>query len=223
MLPAQGRALVHHGLQGHYALVRGLQLRVRCQPRADALRGDVGQQRILQDVVAVEQVVRVAPRVVQEVGGQGPLAPVRRLVLLVELDVAAVLDEIGQAVPSLQVQSPRCLPCVKHVHEVDREVPLEPFDVVVCAVQDFHDAGVAEDLVELVHLLKYVEGVQDVVFLPSGDLHQADEAAVRPEVVVLDVHRYLLPLARGLDLADHLPQVGHVADDDQRRVFHPGV
>mmetsp|Transcript_104573 Transcript_104573/g.312332 ORF Transcript_104573/g.312332 Transcript_104573/m.312332 type:complete len:277 (+) Transcript_104573:1443-2273(+) len=121
------------------------------------------------------------------------------------------------------MQCPGCLARVKHVHYVGGEVLLQPLDVVVRPVQDLDDTGVAEDLVELLHLLKDVKRVDDVVLLPCGYLHEAHEASVRPEVVVLHVHRDLPSLAGGLDLPDHLPQVALVAHDDQGGVLHPGV
>ena len=47
------------------------------------------------------------------------------------------------------------------------------------------DVVVGEDLVEQVQLPAELQGVDDVVLLPGGDLHQAGEAQEAPVRVVL--------------------------------------
>mmetsp|Transcript_26839 Transcript_26839/g.85261 ORF Transcript_26839/g.85261 Transcript_26839/m.85261 type:complete len:306 (-) Transcript_26839:653-1570(-) len=167
--------------------------------------------------------MRVAPCVLDILWRQRPLPPVSSLVLFVELDVADLQNQVGQGETSREAQGPGRQASVKHVHQVDGEVPLEPQDVTVRTMQHLHYAGVREDLIQQVHLLKDVEGVDDKVFGPRGDLYQTHKASVGPEVVMLNVHRNLFPSAGGLDFLDHLPQVPLGPDQHEGGVLHTRV
>mmetsp|Transcript_33694 Transcript_33694/g.60497 ORF Transcript_33694/g.60497 Transcript_33694/m.60497 type:complete len:200 (-) Transcript_33694:480-1079(-) len=90
-------------------------------------------------------------------------------------------------------------------------------------MQNLHNTWIRKDLIQQVHLSEYLKGVYEEVLLPRRNLNQANKAAVRPEVVMLNVDSDLLAQACGLDFLNHLSKVTLRPHDYEGRVLHAVV
>lgn len=114
---AQRVALVHAG-QKQVQLVLWL------------LFGPLLNELFAQDVIDVEQVVGILPCVLQHLSWQWSYSPVSKLVLLISKNATVGLEKKGQT-KLLQLQNPSGLTSVKHVHDINSKVALEPLDIHV--------------------------------------------------------------------------------------------
>ena len=89
-------------------------------------------------VVDVEEIVRVLPCIFLHLVGQRPHTPVRELVLLVCENGAVDLKKVGEA-ELLVANSPCRLPSIKHIDKVQTEVPLQPFNILICSMEHLND------------------------------------------------------------------------------------
>lgn len=63
-----------------------------------------------------------------------------------------------------------CVRAKSRAYEIDAEVLLQPDHVHVGAVEDLHDGGVGEDLVQQPHVVACLQHVHQIVGLARGDL-----------------------------------------------------
>ena len=135
--------------------------------------------------------MRVLSCVFLHLAGQWPHTPIRELVLLVCEDGAVELKQIGEA-DLLVANSPCRLPGIKHVDEVQAEVPLQPLNILVRSMEHLNDLWVVKDSPQRISkLLLQCNGVNDEVFLSRRNLHQASDPEKGPLTVMLQVDGYL--------------------------------
>lgn len=91
----------------------------------------------------VEKVVGVLTGVMEHLFRKWSLPPVGKLILFVGDNSTELKQKVRQP-RGLQSQNSCGLPCVKHVNNIDGEVPLKPLDVVVASVEDLENVGIGE-------------------------------------------------------------------------------
>lgn len=87
---------------------------------------------------------------------------------------------------------------VKHVDDVDSKVPLQPAQVALPAMEHLLQRRVGKGRPQQRHVLVNCQNVQDVVFTPVGQLHEAGAAQVAVQRMMLEVHCHPLPAGNDL-------------------------
>lgn len=80
-----------------------------------------------------------------------PYPPIGHLILLVCIDVDELLQQKGQAAARISERSSGVM-SVEKTNNVQPEIALQPHDVHVSSMQDFHNARVGEDLIQTLEL-----------------------------------------------------------------------
>ena len=82
--------------------------------------------------------------------------------------------------------------CVKESNDVDAQVALQPNDVGVSTVQNLQDLRICEDFIQAFQSTPpRFQSIDYPILATRADLHERDNADVRPVIVMLQVNRDL--------------------------------
>ena len=127
-----------------------------------------------------------------------------------------MLEQVSQAL-CWQPQHSSSLACVKHVDDIDAEISLQPLHIAVGAVEHLHNFWVVENTPQGVADLPLErDSVNNEVFLPRADLHQACEALITTVVMVLQVDSNFFA---GLQFTFQVTQLFLRIDEGERRLI----
>lgn len=141
-----------------------------------------------------------------------PYSPIGQLILLVSVEASEFRKQKGKALSRVRENITSKEGIEQAVH-IETQVSLQPDHIHVGPVEDlggkiskrhmenqavpgkpyFENSRISKDLVEDLELVApRLQRVDDPVLFPGADLHQADNASVGPEVVVLQIHGNLV-------------------------------
>jgi hypothetical protein len=106
---------------------------------------------------------------------------------------------------SREAENLRSMECVKHVHQIQIEVLLEPNNVTISAMKDLanvslccdwdknttclDDTWVCKNFIEVFQLVTQLKRINNPILLARTDLHQAYEATICAIVMIFQIDR----------------------------------
>jgi hypothetical protein len=135
--------------------------------------------------------VGVLAGIPQHLGRDGSLPPICQLVLFVSKDIAIGLEEESKR-EAFQLKDSGGLPSIEKVHNIETEIFLKPFYVVVGAMEnlDFGWIGKYRSKIRPNQLSQF-QCINDEISKPSRHLHQTCESLIRSKIMMFQINSNL--------------------------------